>query len=69
MEKKIVIIPFMLLLFAVISSCEREGAHEYGVWVSVAELSELLREHEPLIVDIRTPGEFNTGHLRGAINM
>ena len=37
--------------------------------VSVAVVKEELKKHEFVILDVRTPEEYNAGHLKGAINL
>ena len=37
--------------------------------VSVAVVNEELKKHEFVILDVRTPEEYNAGHLKGAINL
>jgi rhodanese-related sulfurtransferase len=38
-------------------------------WISVADLDTLLRQIRPVVVDLRTPGEYAAGHLAGAVNI
>jgi rhodanese-related sulfurtransferase len=37
--------------------------------VGVTEVKEELKKHEFVILDVRTPEEYNAGHLKGAINL
>lgn len=37
--------------------------------ISIEETQKLIEEEKPLIIDIRTPEEYNQGHLEGAINI
>ena len=37
--------------------------------VSVAAVKEELKKHEFVMLDVRTPEEYNAGHLKGAINL
>jgi len=36
---------------------------------SVQEAAAFIAEHDVVILDVRTPAEFNQGHLDGAINI
>jgi rhodanese-related sulfurtransferase len=38
-------------------------------WIDVNDLETVLRDQNPLIVDLRTPREFKGGHLAGALNI
>jgi phage shock protein E len=69
MRNGTLIITVLLLLCTATFTGAGQRTQQYGVWVRVAELATLLAEKDPVIVDIRTPGEFRTGHLAGAINM
>lgn len=38
-------------------------------WIDVDDLEAVLRDQNPVIVDLRTPREFQDGHLAGAVNI
>ena len=55
------------LLLAAAVSCSRSAAEPA---ISQAELADrIAAESAPLILDVRTPSEFNSGHIPGAINI
>lgn len=37
--------------------------------ISVQELAAMLAEDRAIVIDVREPDEFGSGHIRGAINM
>ena len=62
-------VALVLLLF---SACSSPGSGERSVpgEIATTELAERLEAGEPLVLlDVRTPGEFNEGHIEGAINI
>jgi rhodanese-related sulfurtransferase len=40
-----------------------------GPWVSPAEATHLINREDALVLDVREPGEFATGHVLGAKNV
>ncbi|MEO5347799.1 MAG: rhodanese-like domain-containing protein [Magnetococcus sp. YQC-9] len=60
----------LTLLFLVMALKNPVMARIYGVRsISVHELAALLKaKPAPLLIDVRTPMEFNTGHIPGARN-
>ncbi len=49
---------------------EREGSSATpATWIDVVELPALVTKKDPLIVDLRSPGEFHQGHLPGAVSI
>ena len=40
-----------------------------GPWVSAAEATRLINRDDAVVVDVRDPGEFGTGHILGARNV
>ncbi|MFN2354107.1 MAG: rhodanese-like domain-containing protein [Desulfopila sp.] len=70
MKTTIWIISALLILFSIsLIGATRQSDQQYGVWLRVAQLDTLLADKDPAIVDIRTPMEFRTGHLAGAMNL
>lgn len=60
------------LVVATLGFCPVSGGNLYKN-IRVAQADTLIRNHEGksdlLILDVRTPGEFKAGHIRGAINI
>jgi rhodanese-related sulfurtransferase len=40
-----------------------------GAWVDTARATHLINREDALVVDVREPGEFGTGHILGAKNV
>jgi rhodanese-related sulfurtransferase len=40
-----------------------------GPWVNTAEATHLINREDALVLDVRDPGEFGTGHILGAKNV
>jgi rhodanese-related sulfurtransferase len=40
-----------------------------GPWVNTAEATHLINREDALVVDVRDPGEYGTGHILGAKNV
>jgi rhodanese-related sulfurtransferase len=38
-------------------------------WIGVDQINKIIEEQKPVIVDLRTPGEYQRGHISGAINV
>lgn len=38
-------------------------------WIGVDQINKIIEEQKPVIVDLRTPLEFQNGHISGAINI
>jgi rhodanese-related sulfurtransferase len=45
----------------------RRGAG--GPWVTTSEATHLINREDALVVDVRDPGEYSTGHIIGARNV
>jgi rhodanese-related sulfurtransferase len=45
----------------------RRGAG--GPWVTTAEATHLINREDALVLDVREPGEYGTGHILGAKNV
>ena len=39
-----------------------------GPWVSTAQATQLITREDALVLDVRTPGEYQAGHILGAKN-
>ena len=62
--------PFLVALALGIAACAENGAVESSPTISAAELVERLEAGTaPLILDVRTPGEYSGAHIPGAINV
>jgi rhodanese-related sulfurtransferase len=46
----------------------KEAANESWMQISVEDAANYIFETEPVLVDVRTEGEFGDGHLEGAVN-
>ncbi len=56
----------LLLLFGITGHAETPSVGT----ITAAELSQRLQESRaPLILDVRTPGEYLSGHIKGALNV
>jgi len=65
------ILPVALILL-LLSACSSSGSADRSApgEIATAELAERLEAGEPLVLlDVRTPGEFNGGHIEGAVNI
>jgi rhodanese-related sulfurtransferase len=40
-----------------------------GPWVTTSEATHLINREDALVVDVRDPGEYSTGHIIGARNV
>jgi len=38
-------------------------------WIGVDQINKIIEEQKPVIVDLRTPGEYQRGYISGAINV
>lgn len=56
------------VLFCLLSSCNSTTS-EVSKAVTPNELQELLNQEHIQILDVRTPNEFQSGHIEGAINI
>lgn len=56
-----------LILLALLAGCEKQAIKNT---ISSTELvSRIADQSAPLIIDVRSPEEFNRGHIPGAINV
>jgi rhodanese-related sulfurtransferase len=40
-----------------------------GPWVSASQATQLINREDAMVVDVRDPGEYGTGHIIGARNL
>lgn len=60
------ILPVLVLFLASFVAAEAQNK----IQVNSKEVKELLKKNKDLIIiDVRTPNEFNAGHLKGALNI
>jgi len=60
------ILPVLVLFLASFATVEAQNK----IQVNSKEVKELLKKNKDLIIiDVRTPNEFNAGHLKGALNI
>lgn len=64
MRKKIV-----MLLFIVLFSCTLVGCDTKKETIKPSSLTEILEKNNYMIVDVRTPEEYDEEHIKGAINI
>ena len=38
-------------------------------WIGVDQINKIIEEQKPVIVDLRTPAEYERGHISGALNV
>ncbi len=70
MSKILSIAVIVLLLLVAVNKLRprHPGAHSYQK-ISASEAQALMKEKTPVILDVRTPAEFHSGHIAGAINI
>ena len=56
------------LLVAMLAGCGQSPAGA-GVDISVDEALRLWKNKEAIIIDVRTPGEYQDGHIPGVVNI
>jgi rhodanese-related sulfurtransferase len=64
--KKLGIISSLLALFGA-TSCDQEADHIINIQGD--EVHQIIKNEKPIILDVRTAGEFNQGHLPKAKNI
>jgi rhodanese-related sulfurtransferase len=70
---KFIVDNILLVMVAVVSGAMllwplvRKGSG--GPWVSTARAVELINREDALVVDVRDPGEYGSGHILGAKNL
>ena len=38
-------------------------------WIGIDQINNIIENQKPVIVDLRTPGEYERGHISGAVNV
>lgn len=56
-----------LLLFVFLGACQ-QSTKKYNV-VNPTEFKKVIETTDVQLIDVRTPAEFNQGHIEGAINI
>jgi len=65
----VLIVVMIILTFVVLHYAPRFAVGLENYW-SANHLDQQIKSQQPLVLlDVRTPAEFKTGHLQGAINM
>jgi len=65
--KSYLLLLLLMPLFAIMNSCDaQEGQY---VDVSKEEFTDLINSGKGMILDVRTPDEFNAGNIGGSVNM
>lgn len=60
---------FAFILLLGFSSCQQETGNT-KVYLNATEVKQLITsEQEVVVLDVRTPSEFQDGHLEGAVNI
>ncbi|MDO5721783.1 MAG: rhodanese-like domain-containing protein [Actinomycetaceae bacterium] len=54
---------------AAVSSSSSSQNYNWGEHVDLSQFKDFVENNSPVIVDVRTPGEYQSGHLPGAINI
>lgn len=68
MNKNILIICTALAIFLL--GCNNSNSQSSGGNINVADFAKKLEEHpEITLIDVRTPGEYDKGHLSNAVNI
>jgi phage shock protein E len=45
------------------------GGEPPAHWIGVHELEDVIAQHQPVLVDLRTPAEYARGRIPGAVNV
>lgn len=70
--KSLKVIPFLLFIFFVLISCGQNGENSKGKDAAIQKINVdefRLATENSVIIDVRTPGEFESGHIKNAINI
>lgn len=62
----------LIVLFSIISGISPGNSQSFYKNIKVGQAEKLIRLHDGIgdlvILDVRTPGEFEKGHIKGAVN-
>lgn len=58
-----------LAVLALLAGCGTAGNNSAYRRISMKEAEAMIREEEPLVVDVRTSQEYAAGHIPGAVNL
>ena len=70
--KSLKLIPFLLSIFFVLISCGQNGENSKGKNAGIQKINVdefRLATENSVIIDVRTPGEYENGHIKNAINI
>ncbi|MGB5242618.1 MAG: rhodanese-like domain-containing protein [Lutimonas sp.] len=70
--KSLKLIPFLLFIFFVLISCGQNGDNSKGKNAGIQKINVdefRLATENSVIIDVRTPGEYENGHIKNAINI
>jgi len=65
--KKIKLVCAVVSLFIFISGCSSAAEKDTYQNIESKEAYELIQNQNPLILDVRTPGEYVSGHIKDAV--
>lgn len=60
---------YVLLMTFALTSCEAQQKKQTIKLVPPTEFAEQMADDKGQIIDVRTPKEFNAGHIEGAVNL
>ena len=66
MKRKIICLPLVFLFLTVLSSCG-QGSTDKASLVTPEELNQ--KKDEIVLIDVRTPQEYEQGHIENAVNI
>jgi len=56
-----------VILVSFLSSCNKAAKDNHIIDVNKSQATKILAEEEITVIDVRTPGEYQRGHVEGAI--
>lgn len=60
---------YLLLILLAMTSCEAQQKKQTVQLVPPTEFAQQMSENKGQIIDVRTPKEFASGHIEGAVNL
>ncbi|MCF7569215.1 rhodanese-like domain-containing protein [Sabulilitoribacter arenilitoris] len=66
--KQILVLILLLISILVIFSCSKRLPSKAKL-ISAEDMQSLLKQDSVLLIDVRTPKEFNAGHIKNALNI